>query len=103
MKKTAIRKLVKTSIACFFVIFIALGNIPLNAQQNTTGLSQDEARELWEQRQFEVEDLYMQGELEEALRLAAEASGLSVKAYGATDPNTFNSRLTEALLMAEMG
>ena len=103
MKKTAIRKLVKTSIVCFFVIFIALGNISLKAQQSATGLSQDEARELWEQRQFEVEDLYMQGELEEALKLAAEASGLSVKAYGATDPNTFNSRLTEALLMAEMG
>ena len=65
MKKTAIRKLVKTSIAFFFVIFIALGNISLKAQQSATGLSQDEARELWEQRQFEVEDLYMQGELED--------------------------------------
>ena len=78
MKKTAIRKLVKTSVVCFFVIFIALGNISLKAQQSSTGLSQDEARELWEQRQFEVEDLYMQGELEAALKLAAEASGLSV-------------------------
>lgn len=54
MKKTAIRKLVKTSIAFFFIIFIALGNISLKAQQSATGLSQNEARELWEQRQFEV-------------------------------------------------
>ena len=63
MKKTAIRKLVKTSIACFFIIFIAIGYFPLKAQQSATGLSQDEARELWEQRQFEVEDLYMRENL----------------------------------------
>ncbi len=77
MKKTAIRKLVKTSIACFFVIFIALGNISLKAQQSATGLSQDEARELWEQRQFEVEDLYMQGEL----RRSTEACCGSVRTF----------------------
>ena len=98
------RKAGKTFVTGCLMLFIALSSLSvLKAQESTTGLSSEEARELWEQRQFEVEDLYMQGELEEALKLATEASGLSGKAFGPADPNTFNSRLTEALLMGDLG
>ncbi len=73
-------------------------------QQNTSplGLSVDQALELWNKRQLEIGDLYQQGNLDQALKLAREASRLAETAFGASDPNTLNSRLNEAALHAEL-
>ena len=103
MTKTELRKAGKPLCISFLIVFFVFFiTTVLKAQQTSIGLSTQEAVELWEQRQFEIEDLYMQGELEEALKLASETSELSKKAFGETDPNTFNSNLTEAMLMGDL-